>query len=102
MLGGRPILGRMPGEGDEERTVVISHALWTTWFGGDSAVVGRTYDIASQKREIIGVMGPDFRFPDDETLLWITDEIRPTGITPGRFGAPLVARLAPGATPEQV
>ena len=99
-LGARPILGRLPGVGDEERTVVISHALWTTWFGGDPAIIGRTHDIAGQRREVIGVMGPEFRFPDDGTLLWITDEIRPEGITPGRFGAPLVARLAPGATPE--
>jgi putative ABC transport system permease protein len=99
-LGVKPILGRLPVAADEERAVVISHALWTTWFGQDPSVVGRSYYIGGGRREIIGVMGPEFRFPNDETLLWISSEIRPEGITPGRFGPPLVGRLKPGVTPE--
>ncbi|MEP7382209.1 MAG: ABC transporter permease [Gemmatimonadota bacterium] len=99
-LGARPILGRLPVDADEERVAVISYALWQNWFGGDSSVVGQTYDISGASRTVIGVMGPAFRFPNDETMLWMSSVIRPEGITPGRFGAPLVARLAPGVTPE--
>ena len=45
-------------------------------------------------------MGPEFRFPDDGSLLWIPAVFREEDFEPGRFGMPLVARLAPGATRE--
>jgi putative ABC transport system permease protein len=101
-LGVKPILGRLPTADDESRVAVISYALWQSWFGGDSTVIGKSYEMAGDKRTIIGIMGPSFRFPDDGTLLWIASEIRPEGIEPGRFGTRLVGRMAPGATPEAV
>ncbi|MBO9664096.1 ABC transporter permease [Dokdonella sp.] len=102
-LGVQPILGRLPTEQDEDRAVVISHALWTTWFGQDPSVIGRTYDIAEGRRTVIGVMGKDFRFPRNDTMLWISSTIRPADIkTPGRFGTNLVGRMAAGATLARV
>ena len=101
-LGARPIRGRLPEPKDEGRVAVISHALWQSWFGGDEGVVGRDYYIGGQNRTVVGIMGPEFRFPSDETLVWISSTIRADGIVPGRFGQPLVARMAPGATPEAV
>jgi predicted permease len=101
-LGVKPILGRLPVESDEDHAVVISYQLWQSWFGGDSSVIGRSAWIDRANRTIIGVMGPSFRFPQDGTLLWISATVRPTGITPGRFGNPLVARMKPGVTPEQL
>ena len=98
-LGVKPMLGRLPTEQDEDTAVVISHALWTEWFGRDPAVIGRTYDVSDKRRTIVGVMGPEFRFPRNDTMLWISETIRPADIkTPGRFGGNLVGRLAPGAT----
>jgi putative ABC transport system permease protein len=101
-LGAKPILGRLPVAADEERAVVISHALWSNWFGRDSTVIGRSYDVGGEQRQVIGVMGPEFTFPYDGTMLWISGDIRPTGIVPGRFGNELVARMKPGTTPEAV
>ena len=101
-LGARPILGRLPVAEDEARAAVISHALWTTWFGKDPSVIGRTYYMGGQQREIIGVMGGEFRFPTDDTMLWLSNHIRPEGIIPGRFGSALVARTKPGVTSEQL
>ncbi|MEP7010346.1 MAG: ABC transporter permease [Acidobacteriota bacterium] len=101
-LGARPALGRLPIAADESRVVVISDELWRTWFGADPKVVGRTYDIAGERREVVGVMGPEFRFPNDGTLLWISGEVRPEEITPGNFGVRLVGRMAPGATLKTV
>ena len=63
-LGARPLLGRLPTDDDNDRVVVISHWLWRTWFGADSSVIGRSYDFARGTRTVIGVMGPEFRFPD--------------------------------------
>jgi len=101
-LGAHPILGRLPVAADGEGAVVLSHRLWQSWFGSDSAVIGRSYEVAGASRTVIGVMGPEFSFPIDGTLLWISSEIRPEDVTPGRFGGPLVARMAPGATTEAV
>ncbi|HEX2465147.1 MAG TPA: ABC transporter permease, partial [Thermoanaerobaculia bacterium] len=50
----RPILGRLPAPEDEDRVAVISHTLWLGWFGGDPAVIGRTYQMAGAPRTVIG------------------------------------------------
>jgi putative ABC transport system permease protein len=101
-LGARPLHGRLPTAADEEGAVVLSHELWQSWFGGDPAVVGRALDVNGESRTVVGVMPPEFRFPNDGTRLWISSDIRPEGITPGRFRSPLVARTKPGVTPEQL
>jgi putative ABC transport system permease protein len=101
-LGATPILGRLPVASDDDHAAVISHALWTQWFGRDSSVIGRSYEMSGASRTVIGVMGPDFKFPNDETMLWISGEIRAEGIQTGRFGTNLVARMKPGVTPEAV
>ena len=101
-LGARPILGRLPVV-EDVNVSVISYALWQSWFAGDSAVIGRSHFISDGPRTIIAVMGPEFRFPFDGTLVWNPGEVRVEDVTqPGRFGVPLVARVAPGATLEQV
>ncbi len=102
MLGVAPILGRLPTTEDESRVIVISHNLWTTWFASDPEVIGRVVYAGGDDRTIIGVMGPDFWFPRDGVLLWIPQVIDPARIRTGRFGAPLMARLAPGVTHEQL
>lgn len=100
-LGATPQLGRLPTPEDENRTVLISHRLWTTWFGSDPDVIGKTYYVSGEDRTVIGVMEPEFWFPSDQILLWMPQEIRAEeDIRPGRFGQPMVARLAPGANPE--
>ncbi len=102
-LGARPILGRLPQAEDADETAVISHQLWNTWFGGDSTIVGQSFEMAGQSRTVIGVMGPDFRFPTDGTLLWLTDDITADEVRPGRFGrTPLVAKIKEGASFEAV
>ena len=97
-LGAQPALGRLPVAEDESRVVVISDALWRSWFGADPSVVGRAYDVAGARRTIVGVMRPEFRFPNDGALLWVVNEIRAEGLQPGRFGYNMVGRMAPGAS----
>jgi putative ABC transport system permease protein len=97
-LGVEPLLGRLPLP-DEDAVAVLSHALWMTWFAGDPAVIGRTVYASGANREIVGVMGPGFWFPSEDTALWIPAPILPESIVPGRFGMTgLVARLAPDMT----
>ncbi|MEK9509086.1 ABC transporter permease [Gemmatimonadota bacterium Y43] len=99
-LGVEPILGRLPLSEDETGVALISHSLWTTWFGGDPAVIGRTAFFMNGQKEIIGVMPEGFSFPIGEVAAWIPDEPDRGEITPGRFGIALVGRLAPGADHE--
>ena len=98
-LGATPILGRLPVAADEERTMVISYALWNDWFARDPNVIGRTYRAAEADRTIIGVMGPAFRFPNADTKLWISSTIKPTDIKVlGDFDYDMIGRMAPGVT----
>ncbi|SFN16704.1 ADOP family duplicated permease [Dokdonella immobilis] len=102
-LGAQPILGRLPVAADESRVVVLSHSLWSAWFGRDTGVLGRTVKASGKDRTVIGVMGPQFRFPSDDTMLWIPGTVEARDIDkPGDFGEGLVARMAPGATREGV
>ena len=101
-LGVRPQLGRLPVPDDGDRVALISDRLWSTWFGRDRAVVGKTYHIGGAMREVIGVMPPEFAFPTEETLLWVAGEVRPAEVRPGQLGAPVIARMKPGVTREQL
>lgn len=99
-LGVKPLLGRLPTATDEDRTMVISYALWSEWFGRDPNVIGKTVTASRMQRTIIGVMGPEFMYPSEDTMLWMTGEVRTANITPGRFNSPLIARVKPGTSPE--
>lgn len=101
-LGVAPVLGRVPLPEDEDRVALLSHGLWTSWFGGDTAVIGRSYYIGGKERTVVGVMGPKFRFPVDGATLWITAVLRSEDIEPGRFGMGLVGRMRPGVTIEDL
>jgi putative ABC transport system permease protein len=101
-LGVRPQAGRLPVPEDADRVVLISDRLWSTWFGRDPAAIGKSYSVAGEMRQVIGIMPPDFNFPSEDTLLWVAGEVRPAEIRPGQLGAPVVARMKPGVTREDL
>lgn len=100
-LGVDPILGRLPTPEDESGVVVLSHGMWTTWFGQNRDILGERLYVAGEDRTVIGVMPEDFFFPVDGTTLWFPSSV-PDEIQPGRFGQRMVARMAPGVTQEQL
>jgi predicted permease len=95
-LGVQPLHGRLPTDQDSAQVVVLSHWLWQTWFGSKTDVIGKSYTFAGQTRQVIGVMKPDFRFPDERTAFWVPLQIRAAQVTPGGFGPRAVARMKPG------
>ncbi len=95
-LGAQPLYGRLPTDKDDNRVVVLSHWLWRDWFNSDQAVIGRSYTFGNETRTVIGVMKPEFRFPDERVAFWIPLVIRAAQVTPGGFGPRAVARLTPG------
>jgi predicted permease len=65
-LGLEPELGRGFTQDEEKigaRVILISHALWTSQFGGDKSIVGRAVRLSGELYTIVGVMPPSFRFP---------------------------------------
>jgi predicted permease len=96
-LGAQPLYGRLPTDADDNRVVVISYWMWQSWFNSDQAVIGRSYTFAGDTRSVVGIMKPEFRFPDERVAFWVPLAIRAGQVTPGGFGPRAVARLAPGA-----
>jgi predicted permease len=65
-LGIQPYLGRFIHASEEHGKnsmpeVVLSYALWHSYFNGDRAAVGRTIQINKHPFSIVGVAPPDFR-----------------------------------------
>ncbi|HEU4994003.1 MAG TPA: ABC transporter permease [Gemmatimonadaceae bacterium] len=101
-LGVRPQLGRLPVPEDGDDVVLLSDKLWSDWFGRDPAVIGKSFFVSDSMKVVIGVMPADFRIPSENTLLWVASPILLDQIRPGNFGGPLIARLKPGVTREQL
>ena len=101
-LGVTPVVGRLPNMNDEEGTVaVLTHWLWSDWFGRDENVAGQTIAVSGQTLTIVGVLPQDFEFPDERTSVWIHDLITEP-VQPGSFNLNLIGRLSPGTTPESL
>ena len=99
-LGVTPLIGRLPTADDTDDVALIGHWLWVSRFGADSSILGRSMHIAGEMRTVIGVMGPDFQFPEEETAAWIPIVLT-SDITPGRFfWDDLIGRVRPGVTTE--
>ncbi len=63
MLGATPVAGRLLTKGDAGRPhAVISHRLWTTYFGGSPDAIGRTFELSGRSNTIVGVLPPRFDF----------------------------------------
>jgi predicted permease len=84
--------------------VVLSHTFWTTRFGADSSVVGRTISLNGRPFTVAGVAPPDFTTAQ---VLWAPDAYVSLGDTPTLLGRGpdalsgslyLSARLRPGVT----
>ena len=75
VLGVKPRLGRYFSAENERpadiRVVVLSYGLWMRRFGADPAVVGRTIRLSGEPYTVLGVMGPEFRYPSREFQLWL-------------------------------
>src|SRR5215510_1379905 len=67
-LGVAPVLGRNFLPEEEHRgtsdVVLISYGLWQRRFGGDSSLVGKMISMDGRPHRVVGVMPPNFRFPD--------------------------------------
>jgi putative ABC transport system permease protein len=71
LLGIAPVLGRnFTTEDDVQPTVILSHGLWQSAYGGDPAAIGRIVDLGGTPYTVIGVAPRGFAFPTAEFQLW--------------------------------
>ena len=107
LLGVRPLLGRAfrPGEDVTGATpvLVLSYSFWQNELGGDSSIVGRTFEMNDRTHTVIGVLPPIPQYPDEN------DVYMPVSSCPFRSSPQtaenrqfrflrVVGRLTPGAT----
>lgn len=82
--------------------ILLSHELWRTVFGMDPRVVGTNAVLDGAPVRVVGVMGPDFRFPDGSWDGWLPmpgPEPKPATGSFTMTASPTVARLNPGWSP---
>src|SRR6266699_2056900 len=111
MLGVSPIMGRDFTAGDNTpgapKVTILSHEIWQRDFNGDRNIIGQSVRINGKAATIIGVMPPNFKFPQAEEL-WtpLYNEYPPQPRGDLRLGASnnapaVMGRLTPGVTLDQ-
>ena len=112
-LGIQPYLGRFLHASEEHGKnsmpeIVLSYALWHSYFNGDRNVIGRSVQINRHPFTIVGVAPPDFRGTE---LFFAPDLWAPIVNMPqilgedwleerGNHNAWVIGRLKAGVTPE--
>ncbi len=104
VLGVQPLLGRtFTAEDDVPKAppvAVLSEDLWRHQYGADPAILGKTITLGVDPTRVIGVMPRGFHFPNDAQL-WMPLRLDPKDDTRTDHWLEGIARLRPGATPEQ-
>lgn len=96
-------LGRVPSSDEyghaAPMVAVVSHPFWQSALGGGTDAAGRELKLFGATAEVVGVMPPEFGFPDAADV-WIDAE-RYVGESRTAHNFRAVGRLAPGASLEQ-
>jgi predicted permease len=74
LLGVQPMLGRAVSSQEAQRGdafAIVSHGFWQRRFAADKDVLGKSLALDGRSFTIIGVMPPQFQFPDRSTELWL-------------------------------
>ena len=108
VFGGQPYIGSAyrptDSENGHDHVVVLSYAFWQELTGGDPGVIGRTVRLDDASYEIVGVLGPEFRYPRTAQL-YVPLRVTPNLLTPDQRGSLVltaIARMRSGVTAERV
>jgi putative ABC transport system permease protein len=100
-----PALGRTfaPDEDEpgKEHVVVLSHKLWTTTFGADAGIIGRSLTLDGEPYTVIGVMPQGTAFDRGFSQMWRPLAFKPSERTRNFHWMQALGRLKPGVTIEQ-
>jgi putative ABC transport system permease protein len=105
MLGTPPVLGRDFGPEDDrpgaEPTVLISDDVWQRRYNADPSIIGRSILVNARPHTVIGVMPPEFMFPETQRL-WVTVAPYQNEWQRQTRNLQVFARMKPGVSVEQV
>ncbi|KAA6457932.1 ABC transporter permease [Acidobacteria bacterium AB60] len=100
-----PLLGRWFSQQDQDprgaKTIILSYGYWQRRFAGDRTVIGRSIQVDSQAREIVGVMPRGLRVVDHDFDVFIPLAPDRTNLDGPPFGFYGIGRLKPGVTIAQ-
>lgn len=105
LMGISPLAGRTLTARDEQPgeplAVVIGERIWTTRFGRDVSVVGRSVKVGTTDGTIVGIMPETFGFPFNQNV-WLPLRVDGSLLAP-RTGprVTLFGRLAPGMSLQE-
>jgi predicted permease len=102
-LAAPPVVGRIFATGDDEpgsagNLALLSHALWTSRFGADRAVVGRAITLDGRSYQVIGVLPPGTPWLDAAEVF--VPFVRRTNPDRTSWEYSSIGRLKPGVTLE--
>ena len=101
-LGAQARLGRALGESDDKPgndVVVLSDRTGRTLFGGDAGIVGKTARINGRPFEVLGVMPPEFDYPDARVQVYIPQSYLTEDMVPRmRQVLPVTSTASPAGT----
>lgn len=106
LIGRQPVLGRDFRPEDDRpgaaATVILGHRIWTSRYGADPRVVGRTIRVNAVEATIIGIMPVGFQFPATADI-WQPLSLMPGLLDQSRQTRELdvFGRLADGTTMAQ-
>lgn len=112
VLKARPLRGRLFVEDDGRPggsfaaadVIILSYGLWQEQFGGRDTAIGRVMQVGGKSLTVVGIMPPDFVFPDLETRAWtpfaVSSVMGEQGVRRVSIFLAL-ARLRPGVSPAQ-
>jgi putative ABC transport system permease protein len=112
MLGATAAIGRTFTAAEDSTpnthaVVTISHRMWTTRFGSDPAVIGKSLTLNDRPFTIVGVMRPEFAGLSFDTDVWFPAMMVQANGGPSNLASRgdrwlgAVGRLKPGVTLER-
>ena len=108
-LGLQAAHGRLFARGETDRTnpaaplppvAILSYELWQSAFGGQP-IIGKTVEVNSRPREVIGIMPPGADVLDVRPEIWLPLGLNPSNRTNrGQHSLRVIGRLKEDVTPE--
>ena len=82
--------------------IVLSDGLWKSRFGSNAQILGKTILLDGEGYSVVGVMPPDFHFPDPDDQLWVPIALTPQDLANhGSHNLLVTARLKRNVTQPQ-
>ncbi|MDP2320377.1 MAG: ABC transporter permease [Acidobacteriota bacterium] len=111
VFGVEPLLGRAFRPEEDQpgapRVLILSHAAWQTYFGGDRGLLGRELLLDNEPHQVIGVLPPGAfdrhraRPLQDPASFWRLNAFTPEELAASSHWLNPVGRLKPGVSLEQ-